>query len=340
MNATIEKIEETILTLDIPGVFTEIKGNDVVYQFVSGFANRLQKHPNQLDTLFAVASGTKLFTALAIGKLIDEGKLHFETPALDILDLGNPELDRRMTIRHLLNHTSGLPDYLDESSAEQEENTINALPNESMLSPFDYLPFFPKKQNTSVPGAVFKYNNGAYVYLAMIIEKVTELSYETYISQALLVPIGLSRTGAYSVTDLPTNTAIGYYKEKNQWQDHLKKIPAKAGGDGGIYVTCMEMKRLWEAFLGGEIFSTDIIEQMVHPSVSVNSERKLYYGLGVWLKEETIDGVNVFIPYVTGSDVGISFKSSYRKKDRRFIFHVSNTSDGVWDLNQRINAFE
>lgn len=329
----IDKIENIIYTNALTGVFAEYDGDHLRYCFSNGYADRLNLRKNNIETLFGIASGTKLFTALGIGLLIEEQKISLDTPALKVLDLNNPLLDQRMTIRHLLNHTSGLPDYLDESLEDENSEGQLSIPNQKLKSPFDYLSLFPLTKNTSVPGEKFKYNNGAYIYLAMIIETLSGLSYQDFMNLRLLKPMGITRSRVYASDQLPENAALGYYQKSDAWYVNTDKIPFQAGGDGGIYISLLDMKRLWEAFMGGEILSPKLVSEFINPSVCAYPEKGIHYGLGVWLRKISDGESDVFEPYITGSDVGVSFKSSYNPLTKRFVFSVSNTSEGVWQFN-------
>ena len=86
----------------------------MLYERAAGYADRSNQIANTLDTRFGIASGTKFFTALAIGKLIEAQKLAFDTKLKDCIALDFPRYSPEITIRHLLTHTSGIPDYLDE----------------------------------------------------------------------------------------------------------------------------------------------------------------------------------------------------------------------------------
>lgn len=327
---TKRKIQQLLSDHQISGVFAQFEGSQEIYNLQNGYADRNENRKIYSDTLFGIASGTKFFTALAIGLLINEGLFTLDTPALALLDLGNPLLDSRMTVRHLLNHSSGLPDYLDESIMDDAGLMSMPIPNHQLVSPFDYLPMFPKKPNTNVPGTTFKYNNGAYVYLAMIIEKIGSMSYANYINTKLLKPLGIRFSGVYPVNSLPQNFAIGYYQKDGELFENTQMVPYQAGGDGGIYTNLREMKILWESFFEGKILPKDMVKEFTTPSQTVNSEKGVYYGLGLWLQEEANEKETLYVPYITGSDIGVSFKSSYSPMNKRYIFHVSNTSDGVW----------
>lgn len=349
------------------GQMVVAKEDQILLNFASGAADRSQRRSVDDQTLFAIASGTKFITALAVAKLVEEskGKITFDTPASEIIDLKIPRYDRRMTLGQLMSHTSGIPDYLDEDLEDENGEIQLKLPNCVLWRPEDYLPLFPMAEMDFEPGTQFKYNNGAYVYLALIIEKLSGLTYAHFINNVLLRPIGVNRAGVYAITALPLNTAFGYYRDKIgggqapetiQTNASIKisefvqisesfqtstvgdeegyiwnvfKVPPQAGGDGGIYMTPFDMLRVWETFFKGEIVSHDYVKQMTTPVKCVDEEDGTYYGLGLWLKW---DGQNSYQPFIMGSDVGVDFMSSYDSKQKLFKYAVSNMGHNVWRL--------
>ncbi len=96
------------------GVVYVRQNGQVVYERATGYADRANRRENTLDTRFGIASGTKVFTALAIGKLIEAGKLDFSTRVAECIPWNFPRYSEAVTIRQLLTHTSGIPDYYDE----------------------------------------------------------------------------------------------------------------------------------------------------------------------------------------------------------------------------------
>src|SRR4051812_5687394 len=96
------------------GIVSLRQKDRVLYERAAGYADRSNKIENTLETRFGVASGTKFFTALAVGKLIEAQKLSFSTRLKDCIALDFPRYSSDITIKHLLTHTSGIPDYFDE----------------------------------------------------------------------------------------------------------------------------------------------------------------------------------------------------------------------------------
>lgn len=316
------------------GVISIKENSEDRFMYFGGLADRSEERPNNHDTLFGIASGTKIITALGIGQLIDQGKLKLDSKACDIIDLGIDTYDRNITIKDLLSHRSGMPDYFDEELFEDNDDFELDIPPYKLMGPKDYFPIFPRTNMNNKPGEKFRYNNGAYVYLAAIIEEVSGLSFESYVRERIFMPLNINRAGVYAMNSLPKNCALGYYEEESSIISNIYKLPIKAGGDGGIFMTAEDMHKLWKGFFEGKIISNNLVSEFVKPHSLVDEEYEVYYGLGIWLKKRSED---FYEPYVIGSDAGVSFKSSYDYKTNRFKYIVSNTSEGVWDIIKEFN---
>ncbi len=315
------------------GVICITEGHDTVFEFITGMADRANGREIGRNTLMGIASGTKLLTALAVGQLIDQGLFGLDTPAMDIADLGIETYDRSITVRQLLSHTSGIPDYLDESLLESIDSIALSIPNDRLMRPRDYLPMFPRTPMCFAPGTAFRYNNGAYVWLALIVEQASGLSYMEYINERLLRPLGVGRGGVYPTNALPADTAFGYIERGGQWVTNIFDVPIQAGGDGGVLLSAPEMHTIWECLVGEEILSPALTGEFLRPQAAVKPEKGIHYGLGVWLKQAP----QGFTPYIEGSDAGISFKSVCSISDMRVKTAISNTTNGVWKL---VEAFD
>lgn len=309
------------------GVVSIEEGNQVIFQYTSGMEDRDKKIPINKDTLFAVASGTKFLTALAIGKLIDQKKLSLDTKAKDIYDLKMDWINSDITIKHLLSHTSGMSDYLDEDLLDDTKPIYFEVAYKDLINPKDFIPIFSKDKEKFSPGERFNYNNQGYVYLAIIIEEVSKISYKDYINNEILKPLRIIKSGIYHLNDFPEHTALGYLSHEDS-TTNFDLLPYQAGGDGGAIMNLCDMKKLWESFFNFQIISPGLVDQFMHPQVVVDEKTDNYYGLGLWLKKEK-DGI---FPILYGGDPGISFTTSYHPILKKFKFAVSNTSEGVWDI--------
>ncbi|MBN2852981.1 MAG: serine hydrolase [Clostridia bacterium] len=331
-----DKLMKVVLEADFSGRILIRNNEKTLFDYSGGFADRTMKKLIGRDTLFGIASGTKFLTALALGKLIEEHKISLDTKAFSIFDPGKVSYDKEITLRQLLNHTSGMPDYLDESLFPDMDNIELTISNDRLISPKDYLPLFPDTPMVHTPGERFIYNNGAFVYLAIIIEELSGMSYKDYINHQLMKPLGIERSGVYSFAELPSDCAIGYIQDGKNWISNISKLPYQAGGDGGAWMSAEDMCVIWKSFLNGRILSSKLTEEFLTPYIIANKEREIYYGLGLWLQKIK----EAYLPYIVGSDAGISFKSSYNSATNGYKFAVSNTSEGLFEIINEINQVE
>ena len=150
------------------GVVSVVRSEQTLYREAFGYADFSEKRKNNLDTKFGIASGTKFFTAMGIGTLIDAGKLSLYTSIRDIFQRELSYIDSQATIAQLLSHTSGMYDYYDEETDIDSENFFVDIPWFQIETPSDYLPLFENKQPKFTPGERYSYSNGGYVFLGVI----------------------------------------------------------------------------------------------------------------------------------------------------------------------------
>lgn len=295
-------------------------------EFAMGFADRARRIPNRLDTRFGTASATKGMTALAVMSLIESGALTVETPMREVLGDLLPMADERVTIAHLLNHQSGVGDYLHEESLGDIDDHILDVPVHTLERAIDYLPLIDARPQVFAPGEKFAYNNSGYIILAIIIEKLTDSSYHETVATRVLEPAGITGGGFFRSDDLPDNTALGYLENGRTNVFHL---PVIGTGDGGIYLTLDDVSSFWKALFAGQIVSTASVELMTTPTHSGDDGRG--YGLGFWVKERGD------LVALEGMDPGVSFRSTYRQSTGDMYVVMSNTSSGVWPISRALD---
>lgn len=333
---TMEKYIQYIKDFNFNGHIQIEKDQGILLCYSKGFRNYYEELSINSDTKFGIASGTKLFTALLILILIEKGFFSLNTLAYEILPIEKPGYNKNITIKHLLTHTSGMPDYFDEDLIEDFDTFELAKPNHKLVTPKDYLKIFPDRVEDFKPGLKYKYNNGAFVYLGAIIEEVTGLSFKEAIHEHLVKPLNLKHTGVYSFDALPKNTTLGYYKDQGTLKSNIYKLPIQSGADGGLYTNARDMKKVWGSLFKGHIVSKTLLNDMMTPQVLIDSKKEIYYGLGVYLKKVN-DG---YSPYIIGGDVGVSFRSSYQPVTKGYLFAVSNRSNDIWRIYDNLLGIE
>jgi CubicO group peptidase (beta-lactamase class C family) len=325
-----EAIEEAARELEFSGVI-EVRRHDVVhFARPYGLADRERRVSNTLDTRFGIASGTKFLTALAIGRLIADGRLQLTTPLADILALDFPEYAPGITIEHLLTHTSGIPDYYDEGKVESFDTFALPVPFDRLRGPRDYIPFFPRGPMKFAPGGAFSYSNGGYILLGAVIEERSGMGYQEFVTRAILEPVEMSRSGFFDMTRLPEGTAIGYVTTPDGgWRTNLGILPVIGASDGGAYTTLDDLDRLWSAFWAGRIVPGFLVNLFASPHSREAPDGRTWYGHGLWMRERA-PGQREH--WIEGADAGVSFQSLMNRESGIRITVLSNTSDGAWPI--------
>ncbi len=300
-------VKEMYRNIDFSGVVLVKKEKNLIYEEAFGYANRSECINNTLQTKFGIASGCKLFTAIGICQLVEKGVITFHTKLKDCLHIKFPNFNDDITIHQLLTHSSGIPDYFDESIMDNFEDLWKQTPMYLLKSLKDFLPLFQNNNMMFAPGSKFHYNNAGFILLGLIIEEQTGLEFAEYIEQKILNPIGMNDSGYFSLDTLPKHTALGYIKDVNsqKWRTNAYSIPIKGGSDGGAYITAPDMLKFWEALFNYEILSQEYTNLLLIPHIQVNNNQ--FYGYGIWI--ETRQN-NIFKYHIMGYDPGVSFRSA------------------------------
>ncbi|MET0786577.1 MAG: serine hydrolase domain-containing protein, partial [Paenisporosarcina sp.] len=229
-NKNVKSIEKVINNEDFSGVVYVKDDNEVLFESAFGFSNRAEEQLNTVHTRFGIASGCKLFTAIAICQLVENGVLAFDTRLNDCLDIDFPHFDENVTIHHLLTHSSGIPDYFDEETMDNFEDLWKQTPMYLLKDLTDFLPLFKNEKMMFKPGERFQYNNAAYIVLGLIVQQQIGLPFTDYIEKNLFKPSGMNDSGYFSLDRLPKNTASGYIdNEDGTWKTNVYSIPIKGG---------------------------------------------------------------------------------------------------------------
>ena len=317
------------------GVVSVRQAGSVLYERAAGYADRSNQIHNTLETRFGIASGTKFFTALAIGKLIAAGKLSFATRLKDCLSLEFPRYAPEITIRHLLTHTSGVPDYYDEEQITDFDHFSLSVPWYELKRLRDYVAVFPDAPMKFAPGARFSYSNGGYILLGLVIEELTGLTYQGFVEEEIFGALGM-RSGYFAFNQLPEETALGYVEEGAAWRTNIYNLPILGGSDGGAYATVQDLATLWAAFWERQVLPQELVEIYATPYVKAETEGEhTYYGHGLWLLDRAGRAPLV---YISGGDAGVSFRSSVDRDSDLQITVISNTTRGAWPVLRDIDA--
>lgn len=257
------------------GVVLVKRGEDTLFQAAYGYANRSWKISNRVDTRFRIASISKLFTAVAVLQLIEQGKLSLDTRVRECLGLQNTKIPREAALRHMLTMTSGIADWFEESGDWAE--TWSAFCREHPIYLFrrneDYLPLFVDKDPLFPAGEKHQYNGAGYILLGLVIEKISGLSYFDYVRRHIFEKAQMTRSEFVALDGVDEEVAEGYLpmtdaqEQVTGWTKNIYSTTVAAAADGGATSTAEDLCRFSQALRGGQFLSAQWTQEMLTPKV-------------------------------------------------------------------------
>jgi CubicO group peptidase (beta-lactamase class C family) len=282
--------------VDSPGTAVlAVKDGKVVYRKAVGMANMELGVPIKPDMVFRIGSITKHFTAAAIMMLVEEGKIKLDDEITKYLPKF-PTKDTRITIHHLLNHTSGIKSYTSMKSffkMMRKDMKVQEIINVSK-----------NEQRDFKPGESWLYNNSGYIILGAIIEKVSGKSYEEFIDEKIFKPLNMNSSYYGSHSRIIPNRVAGYSAAKEGFQNAAylsMRLPYAAGS------LLSNVDDLWtwtKALHSGKVVSQKSFAAMTAPTTTTDGEKTDYgYGLSVepiagFKQVEHGGGINGFLTQI------------------------------------------
>lgn len=245
---------------NLSGVVLYARGEEVLFQRAYGIANRETGARNETTTRLNLASASKMFTAVAIGKLVEEGRLSFDDPIGKYLgtDWVSADVGRKVLVRHILNHTSGLGMYWGEkwTAVSSRVDTIDDF----RMVTSDELAF--------EPGTSEAYSNTGYIFLGAIIERVTGETYYDYVRRAIFVPCGMASTGFDRTDRALGGFAVGYFHDEEdggKLKSNLGLHGARGASAGGGWSTAADLHGFFLALRGDRMIAASTREMLWTP---------------------------------------------------------------------------
>ena len=255
------------------GAVLVAENGKVIYKKGHGLANMEWEIPVKPDTKFRIGSVTKQFTAAIILQLVDEGKIKLDGKLTDYLPDYRKETGDKVTIHHLLNHTSGIPSYTNATFFREHSRDSYSVK--------DFVEKFTQGDLEFEPGSKWRYNNSGYYLLGAIIEKLTGKSYEENLRERITKPLGMKNTGYDNNSPLIKNRAQGYEKTPDGWRNAPYLDMSLPYAAGSMYSTVEDLY-LWDrALYGDKVISAASMEKMNTPGLQ-------NYGYGVSIREREI----------------------------------------------------
>lgn len=261
--------DSTFKNGSLNGSILVAKDGQVLYEQYSGFSSyRFRKDSIEANSAFHLASVSKTITAMAILKLWQEGKLSVDDSVVKFF----PQFPRpAITIKTLLNHRSGLPNYvhyMDRLGWDKKKQVTNQ----------DVLDFLVKRHKDIDIGPAdrrFSYSNTNYALLALIIEKASGTTYPQYLKQTFFDPLGMTNTYVYSSVDSARSMPSYFHSGKQYAFDFLDKVY----GDKNIYSTVKDLLKFDVALSSGLLINNELLSAACSP-YSFEKPGTHNYGLG------------------------------------------------------------
>jgi CubicO group peptidase (beta-lactamase class C family) len=261
-------IRTEIQTQQIPGLsLAVIRNGEIVLARGYGMANVEHQVPVKPETIFQSGSMGKQFTATAVMMLVEEGKISLDDKITKYFTDG-PESWNKITVRHLLTHTSGMTDYPDDFDLRRDY-TEDELVGRVKTIPLAFQ-----------PGEKWSYSNLAYVMLGVLIHKVSGKFYGDFLQERIFKPLGMSTARVISEADIVPNRAAGYRVVNGQLKNQDWVSPSlNTTADGALYLTVYDMAK-WDAALYTEkLLKRASLDEMWTP-VKLNDGKTHPYGFG------------------------------------------------------------
>jgi CubicO group peptidase (beta-lactamase class C family) len=259
LDAHVAKLAENDL---FSGVVLLADGDRPLLLKAYGLANRDFAVPNKTDTKFNLASMNKMFTAVAVAQLVEQGKLSFDDPLSKFLpDYPSTDAAERIRIKHLLAHASGLGDYLDK---------LHDIPP-GRLRTIDAMLDAARDANLAFePGERFDYSNTGFLVLGKVIEKASGQDYYAYVREHVYQPAGMTNTDSYEMDRVTPNLAVGYHKRfrddgTHEWTNNLFEHVVRGGPAGGGYSTAEDLMRFADALRTHKLLGAEMTRTILSP---------------------------------------------------------------------------
>ena len=293
------------------GIALVVKDGEVLYRKAFGMADMELGVKMKPENIIRIGSITKQFTASAILKLMEEGKLDLQDDITKYIE-DYPTQGHVITIEHLLTHTSGIKSFTG-------MKTWTADLRKMHYSPKEKIEFFKNEPMDFAPGSKYKYNNSGYILLGYIIEVVSGKKYAEYIDEKIFKPLGMNNSFYGSTSDIIKDRAKGYQKQGGNYQNADFLDMSNPYAAGSLTSTVDDLYKWHDAVLHYKVLSKSTLDR-AHSSYKLNNGKLTGYGYG-WNLNDIED--NKAISH-GGSVTGYLTFSLYLPEEDIFVAVFSN----------------
>ena len=350
MQSKIDRIFAAVIEKDSPGAAVLVRAaGHTLFQGAYGVRELRTRAPIDAQTNFRLASCTKQCTAMVVMLLVHDGKLRYEDRLTDVFP-DFPAYGKAITIRHLLNHTSGLPDYEDLMDRAVPDHAVTgAAPaykpslwsDTRQIQDADVLALL-KSQSAGkfLPGTSWSYSNSGYVVLGLVVAKISGKPFDEFLRERIFQPLKMDHTVAYrkGKNDV-LNRAFGHSKENNAFMQTDQSATSATLGDGGVYSNLEDLAMWDQALANHTLLSAAEFEPALTPAILMDGSvprwlgaagesdlqagKPVSYGFGWFL--DPYEGHQRMWHY--GDTVGFKSVVDRFTKDRLTVIVLCNRSD-------------
>lgn len=261
-------INQQIKIRQIPGLsIAVLRDGKIVRAAGYGFANIELKVPATKDTVYEIGSISKQFASEAVMLLVEDGKMNLDDPINKYLPSNAPETWQMITVRDLLNHTSGLKDWT-------EVKDFSYRRQYSAAEFIDLVKHFPLQFQ---PKENWSYSNTNLPLIGIIVEHASGRSFEDFVRELIFRPLNLPSLRFKHQDDVVANRSAGYVLRNDIWKNGEPFRPKVIAASGGILADAIDLAKWWEAVLRGRVVKPASLEQMLMPA-KLNDGRQVNHG--------------------------------------------------------------
>jgi D-alanyl-D-alanine carboxypeptidase len=288
------------------------RGDKVLLRKSYGLADREMKIPNTIDTRFRTASVTKMFTAVAVLRLVQDGRIRLDDPIGKLLPAVARKPIARATIHQLLTHSSGAGDVFGPRYAEHQRELRTHL---------DYVKMFGDDALRSEPGTRYEYSNLGFILLGAMIERVTGKTYYDYVQRVVFDPAGMTRTGTLPEDVRVEGRAVGYDRPPGtrEWVSAMPFLDYRSLSACGAYSTVDDIARFIDAVRANRLLNERFTRLLLEPRQKIRDGRSYAYGFTI----ENEPGQGLWIGH-NGSDHGMNAEVWFSPETDYLLVVLSN----------------
>ena len=311
-NKEVQKLLENAYAKgEFSGVLLASQNDKILFKSAVGEANREWKIPNSVSTKFRICSVTKQFTAMLVMQLVEAGKINLDAPLSDYLPEFRKETAKKVSIRNLLLSASGLPMLPDDFYVNEDSKLLDAnfvigkyLQGDLIFN----------------SGEKFNYNNGDFIILGAIIEKVSGKSYEQNLQERIFTPLGMKNTNLLRDENIVGNLASGYSFKTGKFVKESFVQIQNFGAAGALFSTAEDLL-LWDkALMSNKLLSKKLTEEMFTPSKQLG-----FVALGSWSYKSKLGATEKTIVERQGYINGFCALNLIIPEDNISVIFLSNT---------------